>query len=351
MKKIAIDISPIIYGTGVSIYTRELIKNLESNKEFEFLFFGYSLRQFSNIKSYSKNVFPIPPALADIIWNRFHFLPIEKIIGNFDLLHTSDWVEPFSKKHKVTTIHDLTPILYPRETDRKIVSVHKRKLHWVKSESEAIIVPSESTKSDLLELGFKQKIEVVPEAVSDSIFVRNAYEVEKVLKKFRVVGDYLLMIGTAERKNASNIFKAFEKVKAEVRVKNLVIVGSKPEKYLHERGVIYTGRVTDDELSALYSGARMLVYASKYEGFGLPILEAFKCGCPVVTSNVSSMPEVAGNAAILVSPNVVDEISMGIIKAFKDNKNLKERGLRREKDFSWSENTKRTINVYKNILE
>lgn len=350
MPKIAIDISPIIYGTGVSVYTRELIKNLDKNKDFEYLFFGYSLRQFKNIKKHAKKVLPIPPVLADIIWNRLHFFPIEKLVGKFDLLHTSDWIEPHSRLPKITTIHDLTPILDPKQTNSKVVSVHKRKLHWVKEESKAIIVPSEATKKDLISLGFKQQIEVIPEAVSESIYKKKSSEVEITLSKFRIKNNYLLVVGTAERKNAKNIFKAFEKVKSEVGVKHLVIVGNKPKDALQDRGVIYAGRVDDDELSALYSGATALVYASLYEGFGLPILEAFKCECPVVTSNVSSLPEVAGKAAILVDPNSVESIKNGIIKAVKNKKSLINKGLKREKQFSWGENAKRTINLYKEVI-
>ena len=156
--KIGIDISQIVYGTGVSYYTTNLVENLlEIDKENEYVFFAGTLRQFKKIKTFldslsgkfESKTFPLPPKLLDIVWNRFHFFPIEKFVGDLDVYHSSDWTQAPSSAFKVTTIHDLAPIKFRTQTPPIIYSAHKRRLSLVKKEVDRIIVPSETTKKDL----------------------------------------------------------------------------------------------------------------------------------------------------------------------------------------------------------
>jgi len=356
--KIAIDVSPIVYGTGVSVYTKNLVKHLlKVDKDNEYLLFGGSFRRKDELKkfltglegSYTYKIFDIPPTLADIMWNRFGIIGIERLIGNVDVFHSSDWAQPPSKAFNVTTVHDLTPILFPGETHPKIRSVHSRRIEKVKRLVDRIIVPSNASKNDLLNIGFEDnKIRVIPEAVElDTIGVD---DVSSVKTKARVKGEYLLAVGTSKRKNINNIIAAFEKIKAETKVKNLVIVGHSSHNINKFKGVRYLGYVTNEELGALYFGSSALVYASLYEGFGLPILEAFKYGSPVVASNVSSMPEVAGRAAIYVNPNDIDSIAEGIKDALKNKKELIGEGQRRLRKYSWEKTAKMTLEVYKEAL-
>jgi len=121
-----------------------------------------------------------------------------------------------------------------------------------------------------------------------------------------------------------------------------------------ESGVIFTGYVSREELSSLYSGASCFVFPSLYEGFGLPILEAMKCGCPVVTSNLSSMPEVAGEAGILVNPLDVKDIVRGIEMVIRDKatgERLRKKGFEQVKKFSWEKTAKETLRVYHEVIE
>lgn len=321
--KVAIDISQIVYGTGVSVYTQELISELSKHRELDLVLYAGTLQRKQELAKYKAKIFPISPNLADLIWNKLHVLPIEHLIGKVDVIHTSDWAEPPSRIPKVTTVHDLSPILFPEETNPKIVQVHKRKLEWVKKESRAIIVPSESTKSDLISLGYERdKIHVIYEALPSNF--KSAKGQRPIIK-----GKYILSVGTAKRKNIDKIREAVGEYK-------LVVVGQ-------------GGRVSDNDLRNLYANAECLVYASLYEGFGLPILESFASCCPVVTSNTSSMPEVAGDAAVLVNPESVESISKGVIKAIRNKNELVKKGLARVKMFSWEENAKRTIEVYKKV--
>lgn len=352
--KIAVDISQIVYKTGVSVYTENLVKNLLLiDKENKYSLFAGTLRRSSDIKEFvsglegrvTAKVFPFPPTLTDLVWNRLHFLKVENFIGKVDVFHSSDWSQPPSGAFKVTTVHDLAPILFPQLTPPSIVSAHRARLEWVKKEVNRIIAPSNSTKKDLVNLGYKdEKIIVIYEGVDD-IFQRQSEEKIKALKKkYRIDGDYLLIVGTGARKNIKNMVTAFERVRPGKNLKLVIVGGGKVEE---TRGIISPGFVSQEELITFYSGAEALLYASIYEGFGQNILEAFACSCPVVTSNVSSMPEVAADAAVLVDPQDASSITEGIREAMKDRKRLISKGLRRVKDFSWERTAKETLGVYR----
>jgi len=167
--KIGIDVSQIAYGgTGVASFLSDLISNLSKiDKKNQYILFYSSLRknfQFSIFNFQSNHNFQIkkfrfPPVLLDLLWNRLHIFPIEWLIGDVDVFITSDWTEPPTlKAKKATILYDLIVYKYPQETDKKIVEVQKRKLKWVKKESEMILCISEATKNDAQEiLGIEDK--------------------------------------------------------------------------------------------------------------------------------------------------------------------------------------------------
>ncbi len=352
--RIAIDISQVVYGTGVSVYTNKLVQNLlKIDGENEYVLFAGTLRRKADIVKLfpQARVFPIPPTLADIIWNKIHLLPVEKLIGRVDVVHTSDWTEPPSSAFKVTTIHDLAPILFPnlfpRDIIRSVVGTHKMKLAWTKKESDRIIAPSNATKNDLIKLGFDEgKIRVIPEAPSGIFKRASDEEILKLKSKYKIAGKYLLAVGMDPRKNSERIIKAFDLARAGRDLK-LVFVGV--QKYLkieENRNIRIAGQIPLNELPVFYSGAEALVYPSLYEGFGLPILEAFACETPVVTSNLSSMPEVAGDAAVLVDPKDVRSIAEGIEKVLRGPKNYIDKGKKKVEEFSWKKTAEKTLAVY-----
>ncbi|MEK7518706.1 MAG: glycosyltransferase family 1 protein, partial [Patescibacteria group bacterium] len=125
------------------------------------------------------------------------------------------------------------------------------------------------------------------------------------------------------------------------------VVGRLWETLPQDQNIIPVGHVPQNDLVALYSGAEALVYASLYEGFGLPILEAMQAGCPVATSNISSMPEVAGDAAVLVDPREPQDIAKGIEKVLSNRESWIKKGFARAKEFSWERTAKRTLEVYR----
>jgi len=381
--KIGIDISQIVYGTGVSFYTQNLVENLlKIDKKNEYVLFGGSLRQQEKLRDFGAKVFPFPPSLADFVWNRLHILPVEKFIGSIDVFHSSDWTQPPTKAAKVTTIHDFGFLKYPETAHPKIAAVHKRRLEWVKKECDLIIAVSEATKKDIIEiLGIPaEKIRVIYEATPTDIDrIEDQKVIDKVKKKFGVKGNYLLTVATLEpRKNLKRIIEAFKlfsngsngnRINSNRLEKNsgnsrmtLVIVGKAgwdeeisrlAKKQLSN--IIFTGYINREvELSAFYSGAACFVFPSLYEGFGLPILEAMKCGCPVVSSNLSSMPEVAGEAGILVDPLDVKDIAWGINEVIGDKgrrESLIKKGFEQVKKFSWEKTARETLKVYQQAVK
>lgn len=367
--KIGIDISQIVYGTGVSTYTKNLVKNLLAiDKENEYILFGGSLRRRSELnafldslqvtdpegsltrrgQSFKSRVLPIPPTVTDIVWNRLHIFPIEWLIGKIDVFHSSDWSQPPCSAFKVTTIHDLVPFRFPELSHPRIVSAHRVRLSWVKREVDRVIVPSEATMEDLIQLGIgRKKIEVIPEAPDPIFKPEKQGKIEKVKEKYKVRGRYVLAVGITPRKNTKRIIEAHERIKKKYGLK-LVIIGHPFMNIKPKRGVIILGEVTFEELPALYSGAEALVYPSLYEGFGLPILDAFACQTPVVTSNLGSLKEVAGNAAVLVNPERVDSIAEGIKEVINNRGEWVKKGVKRVKKFGWENAAKETLKIYAN---
>lgn len=361
--KIAIDISQAIYGTGVSVYTKNLAENLiKLYPDDEFILFGGSLRRKKELISLVKKlkgtpkIYPLPPRLLDFIWNSLHIIPIDKFIGEVDIVHTSDWTEPPSKYPKVTTVHDLIPFKYPQTTTDTIRQAHRKRLAWVLRESDKIIAVSHATKEDLVSILKvpENKIVVIPEGV-DSHFCPQPLEIiDSIKRKYKIKGEYVFSLSTLEpRKNQIGLIQAFQIVKKKYPEMQLVLGGKtgwgdipKPVS-----GVLMPGYIPDSDLPALLSGASVFALPSFYEGFGLPPLEAMACGTPVVTSDISSLPEVVGEAGILVDPNKVEDIATGIIKAIESQPQLREKGLVQAKKFSWERAARETYNVYKQAIE
>jgi len=364
--KIAIDVSQVVYGTGVSVYMRNLVQNLlKIDNENEYLLFAGVLRRKKDLMEFFRSlegafetkVVPLPPWTADIFWNRYRGVKIERFIGKIDILHSSDWSQPPTDAYKVTTVHDLVPFKFPQLTSQRLVDTHKRSLEIIKKEADVIIVPSSSTETDLIKMGFDgQNIKVIAEAPNENFSMTDERETENIRKKYRIGGDYLLAIGVNPRKNLTRIIDAYELVKSSEnnkRVRNmfLVAVGHAPSTIIAPRGVRFVGYVPDSDLAALYTGASVLVYPSLYEGFGLPILEAFKCEVPVVTSSISSLAEVAGKAAVMVDPYSVEDIARGIVYSLKNKRKLVRKGLTHVKKYSWEKAARETLEVYRYAKE
>lgn len=361
--KIAIDISQAIYGTGVSVYTKELVAHLINQyPDDQFVLFGGSLRRQKELLLLSKKlkgepkIYPFPPTLMDFIWNSLHIFPIDKLIGKVDLIHTSDWTEPPSKYPKVTTVHDLIPFKYPNSTTNNIRNAHKKKLAWVIRESKKIIAVSESTKNDLISILRvpEEKIIVIPEGVEEKNTPQPLDIQEIVKRRYKTGDDFLFALSTLEpRKNQHGLVEAYKIVRQQFPNLKLLIGGMKREDGIvnETEGVTYAGYIPASDLPALYSACSAFVHPAFYEGFGLSPLQAMACGAPVAVSNVSSLPEVVGEAGVLFDPNSVDSMASGIIKAIQGAAKLRVQSLEQAKKFSFKKTAERTYRVYKDVLE
>jgi len=372
--KIGIDVSPIVYGSGVSIYIKNLVEALlRVDQENEYtLFFSSLRRRFAGLRvdGFARSrvkirKFKIPPTALDWLWNKFHLAPIEWFIGKIDVFHSSDWAQPPAKRAKlITTIHDLSFLRWPKTVHPKVLAAQKRRLKWVKKEADIVIAVSNATKKEIVELlGIEEdKIRVVYEAVPEDVkefkLKLKLKEIEslsgKLKLRYKIDRPFLFAYGSrAPRKNIRRLIRAFRKIKEIRNQYQLVIVGDyQPEEKLPSN-VILTGFLPRNEMLALFSEAMALVYPSLYEGFGLPILEAFALGVPVITSNCSSMAEVAGKAAILVDPDSTESIARGIktvVNSELIRKKLIETGKRRVRQFSWEKTAEEVLEVYRSLV-
>lgn len=360
--RIAIDVTASMYqGSGVATYYKQLVPQLlQLGKEHEFITFGYSLRRRKDLKL-AQMKFPFPPKLMGLLWNNLHKFPVETLVGDCDIVHSWDYIQPPTKRAKiVTTIHDLTPIKFPALQHRKTISAYKAGLRWVKKEAVAIVTDSESTKKDIEDLLKipNGKIHVIYLAASKKFHEfqhrnesRNGILLQQVLNKYDIKGNYILSVGTREpRKNIKRVIEAHQKMDLQHK---LVIVGKYGWGSEHKTSekVKILGFVPNRDLPALYLGASCMVYPSLYEGFGLPVLEAMAVGCPVVTSKRGSLKEITEDAAIHVDPESVQSIAFGINTALMSASKLSQNGKTQAKKFSWEKTARETIKVYESVVK
>lgn len=337
MLRVGFDISQTAFGGGVATYTNNITSELNKLSDLEMVFFYSSLRKkyLGNLKNV-KN-FHLPPTILEVFFNRIRNIPIERFIGPVDVYHSSDWLQPKTKAKKVTTYHDIVPLKFPDWSHPKIVEVHKKRLKLVEEEIDAVIAVSESTKKDLLEITNipEKKIVVIYEAPGENFRRCSEKMVEDFRKKRNLPGKFVLAIGgIGKRRNMDRVNEA-------CRGYPLIVAG------------VDIPHLSDEEMPLLYESSTVLLYPSLYEGFGLPILEAFACATPVITSNVSSMPEIAGGAALLVNPLDVAEMKNSLKMVMEDKRtrdDLVKKGLRRAGEFSWKKAAKETAQVYKRLL-
>jgi glycosyltransferase involved in cell wall biosynthesis len=283
-----------------------------------------------------------------------------------DVLHFPDHVAAIYLRpncRQVLTVHDLTVFSHASTHSTRTRLYLQHFLPPSVQAADRIICISQSTADDLQKrFGVPtNKIDVVLLAAAAPYVQRPSSAYVESLRRFGAApGAYLLYLGTIEpRKNVEGLILAYAVASARTQCPPLIVAGRMgrfsggiedlPRHLGVEGRVLFPGFVTEDEAVALYSGARAFVYPSHYEGFGLPVLEAMACGAPVITSNVSSMPEVAGGAALLVSPDDVEGLADSICRLVQDDAlchSLAERGKSRAEQFSWDRCARETLDVY-----
>lgn len=296
----------------------------------------------------------LPP--ADIFHSPFHALP-DASLGY----------------QRFLTVCDLIPVLFPEMFKGKAVNPLPRILASLRPADHVLCI-SRATKRDVCQhLGVApERAHVTPLAASQDTFhpCCDQQRLDMVRLRYAIPGGvpYILGLGTLEpRKNVDHVIRSFARLVAENRCPDLmlVLVGTKGWNFdaifqaagAHpsvQHRIVFTGFVPDDELSALYSGALAFVYMSRYEGFGLPPLEAMQCGVPVIAANTSSLPEVVGDGGILLDPDDQDELCRSILELYHNQplrRFLALQAIKQARTFSWDNCVRETITAYKAALD
>lgn len=356
---------------GISRYVIQLVRALATLNS------GDHYVVFESRKETQSRFAPSPNLQRERLWTPCHhrlerwLLSAELLPRRLDLFHSPDFIPPWrgARRH-VITIHDLNFIHFPQFLTRESQRYYAGQIAWAVGHADHVIADSEHTRLDLINL-----LQVAPDKVTTIYLAANplfatvtakadAGAVQATLQKHRLQPDFILFVGTVEpRKNLPILLQAFHRMREQDQAPaHLVIAGKKGWLYdeVFERitslglqeHVRHIENVTDIELAHLYLAAGLLALPSHYEGFGLPALEAMHCRCPVVASDRASLPEVVGDAGVLLPPTDVEAWAQAMAAILGDGDRRQQmiaRGLKQAARFSWTRTAAETQKVYEQV--
>ncbi len=368
--RIGIDVTALptqLFGAGNYIVnlTRTLIRVDPTHDYFVFskpqqveLFAGRGYAQVVQVS--------LPTRIHRIAWEQTGFPWLIRKY-QLDVVHSPHYTLPvFAPCAKVVTFHDMTFFLHPEVHllykeifFRGIIPLSARR-------ADALIAISQNTRTDIMRIlpVNPKKLFTIPIGIEPIFCPATPAKQSEILRKYDLPADFILYVGNLEpRKNLPRLLRAFATLVRRGLPHSLVLVGSRGwmdeeifatlrELNLGHR-VYLPGYIPQADLPIFYSAASVFVYASRYEGFGLPVLEAMACGAPVITSNVASMPEIAGDAGILINPDREEELTDAIARVLTDADlaaRLSRAGLERARGFSWERAAKETLAVYDYVV-
>ncbi len=357
--KIAINTRLLIENKldGIGWFTFHSLKRIvKKHKEHKFYFIFD--RKYSDNFIFSENVEPVvvsPPTRHPVLWKTWlnFSLPsfLQRLKPDFFLSPCGFLPHPLEIP-SLTVIHDINFEHNPQDLPLLTRLFYRQEFPKFARRASHIATVSEYSKQDIVKTYNieHRKVSVVYNGVDDSYVPVNQLIKDEIKKKYTSNNDYFLFVGSVHpRKNLKRLILAFDKFKKETKLRHkLVIVGamffknsellSVFEQLEFKDEIIFTGRLENEELSRVYAAASALVFVPYFEGFGMPIIEAMKCNVPVISANVTSMPEVAGNAALFVNPYDINEIADAMKKIVVDTnlqQELIEKGRAQCKKFSW----------------
>ncbi len=360
--KIAFD-ARMAFSSGIGTYSRSLLKELLKTDEFRWILLGDpdQLPVFfpgADIREFSAPVYTIQEQ-AGLTWKS----------SGFDLFHAPHYNAPlFTSSPLVVTVHDLIHFRFPHYFGSKVkLRAARFILERALAQARKVIAVSSATRADILER-FRvspEKICVIHEAASDLLAMgESPTEKDSLVSKFRLPSDFLLYVGNLKRhKNIPLLIRAVQALRKEGLKVELVVVGGMDQRssekaelegLLKTEGVRWLGPLSRPDLASVYSLARGVVLPSLWEGFGLPVLEAFRAGVPVITSRVPALEEVVGPRGIFFDPLSMDEMKGAVRTLMSDaeaRKDLVQNGAARLQLFSWKKCADETLQVYREVID
>jgi glycosyltransferase involved in cell wall biosynthesis len=366
--KIGLDARGAIWyrGTGIGTYTYQLVKALYSiDKRNEYRFF-WPGDEFQNLNPSKDEVFQSIVLNKDKFWEEVH-IPTRVEQEKIDIFHVPQngiGLPKTKRCRQVATVHDLIPYIYPETSSSEYLIIFQNEMPRIMEQCDQIITVSEFSKREIQRY-FNlpdEKIAIIYEAAEDIYQPIEKNKAKNFVKQqYGINSRYILYIGgLSHRKNIIGLILAFWNIRRDIAEDyKLVIVGKRNRSFKNliklietlniENRVIFTDFVQVAHLPYLYNAADLFVYPSLYEGFGLPPLEAMACGTPVITSNLTSIPEVTGDAAVLINPHDNNSLAESIEKALSKPDQLiqmSKDGLEQAKKFSWEKCAQKTLDVY-----
>lgn len=368
--RIGVDTRLMYYQpAGISRYTWHLLQALaELDTDDEFVIFQHS--------KHRTPLFQQPNFRRATLFAPVHhrleqpMLALELLRFRLDLLHSTDFIPPlYSPVKSVITVHDLAFLHYPHFLTT-VSAEYYGQIDKAVAHAAHIIVPSDFTRQDLIaQLGAAaDKVTTIHEA-ANPMFKPLPLDATRreVGTRYGLPDRFILCVGTIEpRKNIDGLLHAFAHLRDKYAPGDVVLALAGSKGWLYDETldlvkqlnlapwVKFLGRVPDEELHKLYVAARCHIHPAHYEGFGLPPLEAMACGTPTIVSNISSLPEVVGDAALLVDPRDPEEMAVAMQRLLRDDDlhaELREKGLQRARVFSWERAARRTLDVYRKVAE
>ncbi len=370
--RVTLDAGPAVHQwAGLARYTERLVSALWHNCRREVdlnLFYnshsGHQLpAAIASVPARSIRLHQYPWRLGALACQLLRAPVIERRLPANGVYHAAEHLLPWMTRPAVMTVHDLIFERFPQHHTRANRAFLRVAMPLFVRRADAIIAVSQHTKGDLLDLYAtpSQKVYVVDEGIDEHFRQANEGEIRRAREKHSIRRPYLLMVGTLEpRKNHSLAFEALARLKTDGWPHCLVVVGGRGwlfgavRRQIEALGladdIIFAGAVPDADLPALYSGADSFLMPSLYEGFGIPVLEAMACGAPVVSSKASSLPYVAGDAALFIEPLTAQALAAAV-RNLLSNKDLaatmRANGLRRASRFCWKRTARETVDVYR----
>lgn len=353
---------------GPKVYGYNLVKALSSiNKENDYKVLTDDVQEFRGIPNISPILIKLRSLYALPWWDYIGLSNTTKRL-NLQVFHNTKGVLPYSMPCKsVVTIHDMAPFLFPHTFPRSHRIYLQYSMARAAGKSDFIITVSENSKQDILRIFNlkEEKVKVIYNGISENFKpINDESLLYSIRQKYGFPDKIILYIGTLQpRKNVDTLIRSYYRLRKEKKIEHqLVIAGRKGwlvkeliklvDELRLSKDVVFTGYIPDKDLPSLYNLADIFVYPSSYEGFGLSVLEAMACGTPVITTNISSLPEVVSDAGMLLNSINEDELADAMWTLISNDslrQDYSQKGIIQAKKFSWKRAAEETLQLYTSL--